>query len=107
MTGFQIPAPESGRSESIGGGVMRDLLLSRVPVVFQSDIYALAALAGALLVVLGHWLGWSETPTAIAGALLILQSLSADTPAGGVIFAILVLAGVVIQAIFLRRIQKK
>src|SRR6187455_1561778 len=59
-----------GMLTGIGGGVMRDLLLSRVPVVFQSDIYALAALAGALLVVLGNWLNWPETPTAIAGAVL-------------------------------------
>jgi len=59
-----------GMLTGIGGGVMRDLLLSRVPVVFQSDIYALAALAGALVVVLGHWLGWPQMPTAIAGALL-------------------------------------
>ena len=47
-----------GMLTGIGGGVMRDLLLSRVPVVFQSDIYALAALAGASVVVLGHWLHW-------------------------------------------------
>jgi uncharacterized membrane protein YeiH len=59
-----------GMLTGIGGGVMRDLLLSRVPVVFQSDIYALAALAGALVVVLGNWLSWPQTPTAIAGALL-------------------------------------
>ena len=43
-----------GMLTGIGGGVMRDLLLSRVPVVFQSDIYALAALAGAVVVVLGQ-----------------------------------------------------
>lgn len=59
-----------GMLTGIGGGVMRDLLLSRVPVVFQSDIYALAALAGALVVVLGNWLNWPETATAIGGALL-------------------------------------
>ncbi|HEU5137132.1 MAG TPA: trimeric intracellular cation channel family protein [Steroidobacteraceae bacterium] len=59
-----------GMLTGIGGGVMRDLLLTRVPVVFQSDIYALAALAGASIVVLGHWFGWPEMPTAIAGALL-------------------------------------
>lgn len=59
-----------GMITGIGGGVMRDLLLTRVPVVFQSDIYALAALAGAVVVVLGHWLDWPEMPTAIAGALL-------------------------------------
>jgi len=49
---------------------MRDLLLSRVPVVFQSDIYALAALAGAAVVVLGAWLHWPAGLTAIGGALL-------------------------------------
>ena len=59
-----------GMLTGIGGGVVRDLLLTRVPVVFQSDIYALAALAGALIVVLGHWLGWPAMPTAIAGALV-------------------------------------
>jgi uncharacterized membrane protein YeiH len=59
-----------GMLTGIGGGVMRDLLLSRVPVVFQSDIYALAALAGATVVVLGNWLHWPQVPTAIAGALL-------------------------------------
>lgn len=59
-----------GMLTGIGGGVVRDLLLTRVPVVFQSDIYALAALAGALIVVLGHALSWPAVPTAIAGAAL-------------------------------------
>jgi uncharacterized membrane protein YeiH len=59
-----------GMLTGIGGGIVRDLLLSRVPVVFQSDIYALAALAGAAVVVCGHWLHWPEVPTAIGGAVL-------------------------------------
>jgi uncharacterized membrane protein YeiH len=58
-----------GMLTGIGGGVVRDMLLMRVPVVFQGDIYALAALAGALIVVLGNWLAWPAGPTAIAGAL--------------------------------------
>jgi len=63
-----------GMLTGIGVGVTRDLLLSRVPVVFQSDIYALAALAGALVVVLGDWLHWPAMPTAI-GAILLCFSL--------------------------------
>jgi uncharacterized membrane protein YeiH len=59
-----------GMLTGIGGGVVRDLLLARVPVVFESDIYALAALAGALIVVLGEWLGWPAVPTAVAGAVV-------------------------------------
>jgi uncharacterized membrane protein YeiH len=59
-----------GMLTGIGGGIVRDLLLSRVPVVFQGEIYALAALAGAALVVTGHWLQWPALPTAIAGAVV-------------------------------------
>jgi uncharacterized membrane protein YeiH len=70
---FNLPpvmAALIGMLTGIGGGVMRDLLLSRVPVVFQSDIYALAALAGALVVVLGDWLQLPDMPAAVAGAVL-------------------------------------
>jgi uncharacterized membrane protein YeiH len=59
-----------GMLTGIGGGVMRDVLLSKVPDVLVSDIYALAALAGASLVVIGVWLHWPEVPTGIAGAVL-------------------------------------
>jgi uncharacterized membrane protein YeiH len=59
-----------GMLTGIGGGIVRDLLLSRVPVVFHGEIYALAALAGATVVVTGHWLQWPALPTAIGGAVL-------------------------------------
>ena len=59
-----------GMLTGVGGGIVRDLLLSRVPVVFQSDIYALAALAGSAVVVMGRWLGWPDGLAAVAGATL-------------------------------------
>lgn len=34
------------------GGVMRDILLNRVPLIFRKDIYAMAALLGGI----GYWL---------------------------------------------------
>ena len=34
---------------AVGGGVIRDLLCSRVPVIMRKEIYATASLAGALL----------------------------------------------------------
>ncbi|MFT8420239.1 MAG: TRIC cation channel family protein, partial [Gluconacetobacter sp.] len=40
-----------GMVTAVGGGVMRDLLLARVPLILVSDIYATAALAGAAVVV--------------------------------------------------------
>ncbi len=42
-----------GAVTGVGGGTIRDILLNRVPGVLQSDVYAAAALAGALVVVLG------------------------------------------------------
>jgi uncharacterized membrane protein YeiH len=57
-----------GMLTGIGGGIMRDLLVARTPAVLRSDLYALAALTGALLVVVGHELSWPIVPTAIAGA---------------------------------------
>jgi uncharacterized membrane protein YeiH len=42
-----------GAVTGVGGGTIRDILLNRVPGVLQTDVYAAAALAGALVVVLG------------------------------------------------------
>src|SRR5436305_9233983 len=57
-----------GMLTGIGGGIVRDLLVARTPAVLRSDLYALAALAGAVLVVAGYGLNWPIVPTAIAGA---------------------------------------
>ncbi|MDE1175518.1 MAG: trimeric intracellular cation channel family protein [Edaphobacter sp.] len=42
-----------GAVTGVGGGTIRDILLNRVPGVLRSDVYAAAALAGALVVVVG------------------------------------------------------
>jgi uncharacterized membrane protein YeiH len=47
-----------GTTSAVGGGVLRDILLNRVPVILEKEIYASAALLGALLVVLGNYLAW-------------------------------------------------
>ena len=46
---------------AVGGGVMRDVLLNRVPVILQREIYASAALVGASIEVAGEHLGWSSS----------------------------------------------
>ncbi len=43
---------------AVGGGVMRDVLLNRVPVILQREIYASAALVGASIEVAGERMGW-------------------------------------------------
>ncbi len=40
---------------AVGGGVIRDILLNRVPVILEREIYATAALAAAIIVVLGEY----------------------------------------------------
>ncbi|MGV3525040.1 MAG: trimeric intracellular cation channel family protein [Candidatus Sericytochromatia bacterium] len=46
-----------GMLTGIGGGVARDVLLAEIPVVLRAELYAVAALAGAAIVVAGHLLG--------------------------------------------------
>ena len=59
-----------GMLTGIGGGMMRDVLLTEVPAVLRSDIYALAALAGAAVVVAGHLLALPAAVTTLVGAAL-------------------------------------
>lgn len=57
-----------GMVTCIGGGVARDLLTLQVPTVLRSELYAVAALAGAGTVSLGFWLELPAGPTALVGA---------------------------------------
>ena len=59
-----------GMLTGIGGGMTRDILLTEIPQVLRSDLYAVAALAGAALVVLGHVLGISYGISVLAGGVL-------------------------------------
>jgi uncharacterized membrane protein YeiH len=59
-----------GMLTGIGGGMVRDLLVKDIPVVLRTDLYAIAALAGASIVVVGHLLHWPPVATTISGGLL-------------------------------------
>jgi uncharacterized membrane protein YeiH len=56
-----------GMLTGIGGGMTRDVLLAEIPQVLRSDLYAVAALAGASIVVIGHVLGLFYGVSALAG----------------------------------------
>ena len=47
-----LPAALLGMVTGIGGGILRDLLTARVPVIFEGALYATPALAGAAVAVL-------------------------------------------------------
>jgi uncharacterized membrane protein YeiH len=59
-----------GMLTGIGGSVARDVLLSEIPIVLRAELYAIAALAGAAVVVIIHVLQGPSAPAAIAGAIL-------------------------------------
>jgi uncharacterized membrane protein YeiH len=59
-----------GMLSGIGGGVVRDVLVNEVPVVLRADLYAVAALAGAAVVVFGAVVHVPSAVVAPAGAAL-------------------------------------
>jgi uncharacterized membrane protein YeiH len=63
-----LPAALMGMVTGIGGGMARDVLAQRVPVVFRGELYATPALAGAALAVAGSRLDLPLLLVATAGA---------------------------------------
>jgi uncharacterized membrane protein YeiH len=57
-----------GMLTGIGGGMLRDVLAAEAPAVLRGDVYAVAALAGAAVVVVGRMMEVPAVPAAIAGA---------------------------------------
>ena len=62
-----VMATSLGMLTGIGGGMIRDVLLTEIPTVLRSELYAVAALLGAAVVVGGHLLRLPIVPVAIAG----------------------------------------
>lgn len=56
-----------GMVTGIGGGMSRDILLAQVPTVLRSELYAIAALAGAGMVVVGNVLDFPAAVGNVAG----------------------------------------
>jgi len=54
------------------GGVIRDILCNEVPLIFRTDIYATASLAGALLFTLLDSLGLEHNLALIAAMFTIV-----------------------------------
>lgn len=65
-----VTAVVLGMLTGIGGGMVRDVLTAQIPAVLRGDIYAIAGLAGAAVVVIGHQLRLPGVATTIAGAIL-------------------------------------
>jgi uncharacterized membrane protein YeiH len=67
-----IAAVLLGVLTGIGGGMLRDMLVAQIPTVLRSELYAVAALAGATVVVIGQAMAFPSTVVAVAGAALCM-----------------------------------
>ncbi|WP_448951996.1 trimeric intracellular cation channel family protein [Labrys neptuniae] len=67
-----------GTVSGVGGGVMRDVLLNRVPLILQTDIYATAGMAGAIVIALSRGRNWRRRyVAAVAGVLCVSLRMTA------------------------------
>ncbi|MGH8192941.1 MAG: trimeric intracellular cation channel family protein [Woeseiaceae bacterium] len=64
-----ITAVLLGMLSGIGGGMARDMLVAQIPVILRTELYAVAALAGAAVVVVGDRFEMPPVPVMLAGAL--------------------------------------
>lgn len=65
-----VAATLLGMLTGIGGGMARDILVMEIPTVLRTELYAVAALLGAAVMVLGRMVHFPTYGAAIAGAIL-------------------------------------
>jgi uncharacterized membrane protein YeiH len=65
-----VPAIVVGVITAVGGGLLRDLLVGRVPMILHSDLYAVPAVIGATIATVSYEAGAEGPYFAIAAALV-------------------------------------
>jgi uncharacterized membrane protein YeiH len=65
-----VAATLLGMLTGIGGGMVRDVLVREIPTVLRTELYAVAALIGAAVVVIGRMLRLPYSGAATTGAVL-------------------------------------
>jgi uncharacterized membrane protein YeiH len=65
-----VMAPLLGMLTGMGGGMLRDVLVTETPIILRADLYASAALAGAIVVAVAEVLHVPPLAGAIAGGVL-------------------------------------
>jgi uncharacterized membrane protein YeiH len=58
-----------GTLTAVGGGIVRDMLLARVPVILRTDFYATAAIIGCVVILVVRRLGASMQVASVVGGL--------------------------------------
>ena len=65
------PAPAAllGMLTGVGGGFLRDVLAAEIPLIFRSEVYAVASLLGAVIIIAASQVGFYGIPAEILAAL--------------------------------------
>jgi uncharacterized membrane protein YeiH len=65
------PAPAAllGILTGVGGGMLRDVLAAEVPLILRSEIYAVASMLGAIIIIIASQIGYSGVPIEIIAAI--------------------------------------
>lgn len=65
------PAPAAllGMLTGVGGGVLRDILGAEVPLIFRSEVYAVASMLGAIIIIVASQTELSGIPAEIIAAI--------------------------------------
>ena len=88
-----------GTITGAAGGVIRDVFINEVPLIFRKEIYAIACVIGGLVYGLCHWLGLAMTVTELVSGVSVFMArilavkyhwalpvLKGDTPSGNKLF---------------------
>ncbi len=84
-----------GTITGAAGGVIRDVFINEVPLIFRKEIYAIACVIGGLVYGFCHWLGLAMTVTELVSGVSVFMArilavkyhwalpvLKGDTPSG-------------------------
>lgn len=62
-----------GSITGAAGGVIRDILINEVPLIFRQDIYAMACIAGGIVYVMGYSVGLQAEINAVLSAIVVIS----------------------------------
>ena len=54
------------------GGILRDILINEVPLIFRQDIYAMACIAGGIVYIAGYAAGLPAEVNAVLSAITVI-----------------------------------